>query len=225
MRSNVDIFYCWVEKRLPKASFEELLKTLPIGVVNRIQRFHRWEDAYSCLIGYKLIESYVLRGHQSWAAFQTNPYGKPYLKDGPFFNTTHSGSLVVLSVANFEIGIDVELIKEYDYKSLLSEVASPVEKQRIFNSSDPLTAFYNYWTQKEACIKQIGKGLSISLKSFEITEENAACIEARKLKLLNVKISAKDYVLNLAVPYDLFNNSIEFVINTNSINMCELLKI
>lgn len=223
MKNKVDIFYCLIEEKLLKTSYEVLLKKIPLKVRTRIQRFIRWEDAHACLIGYLLVERFVLKERESLNCLQTNRYGKPYLENGPFFNVTHSGRLIALAVAEIEIGIDVELIQEYDYLSLIEEFASEKEKTRILYSRNPLKEFLNCWTQKEACIKQIGKGLSIPLKSFEISDGGVAYIEADKLKVLNLKIPAiEDYILNLALPYDLVNNSIELAININSVSVYEL---
>lgn len=222
MENKVDIFFCVIEERLLQSSFDLLIRKMPEKIRARIQRFIRWEDAHACLVGYLLIERFVLKENQSLDYLQTNQFGKPYLDNGPFFNVTHSGRLIALAAAKFEIGIDAEFIQEYDFLSLIDEFTSEKEKKRILYSKNPLKEFYHYWTQKEACIKQVGKGLSTLLKSFEISNSGITYVEDNKLKLLNVKTPLKDYIINLAVPHDLFDDSIEFAINTSFVNVLDL---
>lgn len=217
MINEIEIYYCVVENEFPELSFKRLLETLPFKVKSRIQRFRRWEDAHACLIGHLLVERFIMGKNGSWEDFYTNLYGKPYIIDRPFFNVTHSEKLIALATADFEIGIDAEMIRDYDYISIIDNIASELDKQRIFDSSDPLVEFYRYWTQKEACLKQIGKGLTIPMKSVEICGNDVAYVDGKMLKIINVETSLERYILNVAVPYDLFKDTAELTINPNLI--------
>ena len=70
---------------------------------------------------------------------------KPYLKNNPlFFNISHSNSLVALVFCEFEVGLDVEFMKEKNYSALLKYLKYQPSK----NVSKE--EFYQLWTVFEA---------------------------------------------------------------------------
>lgn len=101
-------------------------------------------------------------------------HGKPRLDmDGPvpFFNLSHKGSHAVLAVSHeIDVGVDIERVQ-------------PVERrlaQRFFSSAEVaaldtlrndqwLEGFYRCWTRKEAVLKALGVGMSMSLASFDVS--------------------------------------------------------
>ncbi len=105
--------------------------------------------------------------------FSQGPRGKPYLaQPGPFFNLSHSGKLAMVAVAGSEVGVDVEKVRRLDS---LTPIARRHFSAREFAALDALDgaarelAFYRCWTRKEAYIKALGEGLSMSLDSFEVS--------------------------------------------------------
>lgn len=82
---------------------------------------------------------------------------KPYFKDYPDirFSISHSGGLVVLAMAETEVGIDVEEIKERNYTPIVNRQFSEGEKREACD----LTGFLRVWTRKEAYLKLTGEGL------------------------------------------------------------------
>ncbi len=85
--------------------------------------------------------------------------GKPYTKD-MFFNISHSEDLVVLALADCEIGIDIEKIRDVDFK-----IAEKYFDKVVSNNEE----FFDIWTKKESVIKYLGKTLG-SIK--EINQDN-----------------------------------------------------
>lgn len=103
--------------------------------------------------------------------FVRNKHGKPYLKDHPKFqfNISHTRNAIVAAFSNNEIGIDVEPIRQPNYK-IAARFFTPSEYKYILNDKNQERTFYEIWTKKEAYIKYIGTGLFISLKSFDVMD-------------------------------------------------------
>lgn len=87
-----------------------------------------------------------------------------------YFNLSHSGRYAVCAVSDYPIGIDLE--KKVDKNHTIARrffhenevrVLEQINGENIANRT-----FLEYWTMKEACVKQVGKGLQIPLDSFWI---------------------------------------------------------
>ena len=92
---------------------------------------------------------------------------KPYFKDYPFvrFSVSHSGSLVVVAMAETEGGIDVEEIKEKPYGRIVERNFTAGEAAEVKD----LESFLKVWTKKEAYLKLTGDGLS-GLRSSDVSK-------------------------------------------------------
>lgn len=89
------------------------------------------------------------------------------------FSLSHSGDQVAYVLGKQKyLGIDIEQVKPIDH---LTEIAdrffSPSEKSAMNKSTgvDQLQTFYHIWTQKEAFVKAIGKGLDENLQEFTVS--------------------------------------------------------
>ena len=106
--------------------------------------------------------------------FQQGEWGKPFVEDSEIeFNVSHSGDYVLLA---FSLGIPVGI----DVEKLRGGVAGGEIAKRYFSQnevdqllslpkSEQKQAFFNCWSRKEAMIKAIGKGLSMSLQGFTVS--------------------------------------------------------
>lgn len=115
--------------------------------------------------------------------FDHNPFGKPYVVEGPNrqpprFNVSHSVGLALFAFSpNHELGVDIERAKPLaDQESVSQRFFAPseIETMRVLPEHMQLGAFYRCWTRKEAFIKGVGKGLSIPLDSFEVSLDEAS---------------------------------------------------
>jgi len=87
--------------------------------------------------------------------------GKPYLKDGPFFNISHSGEYVVFAIhEEREVGVDIERIDEKKIDAI-KYVLSDKEK-----SVDNTNTLFQMWSNKESLIKCLSTGI----KDIKIVE-------------------------------------------------------
>jgi 4'-phosphopantetheinyl transferase len=101
-------------------------------------------------------------------------HGKPLLAaPGPWFNLAHSGPEALFAFSSSaEIGVDVELADRDRANGRVAErFFAPGEVRRLRALPAPLQprAFLRCWTRKEAFIKARGDGLSLPLRSFEVT--------------------------------------------------------
>lgn len=95
-------------------------------------------------------------------------YGKPFIKDSFLhFNLSHSNRYACIAFANFEIGVDIELMKD---DSVVESIFSKNEKELYDNIQGHLQqqAFYQAWVRKEAYLKALGTGLSQPIDEVEV---------------------------------------------------------
>lgn len=98
-----------------------------------------------------------------------NEHGKPYLEHdetnfehGVHFSISHSGNIAVLAVSKNEIGVDIEKLRA-PKESLIRRCFTEEEALRAQTSAESFTLL---WTEKEAVLKLLGTGFSLSPKSF-----------------------------------------------------------
>lgn len=141
--------------------------------------------------------------------FQTGEHGKPYLcmdrQDLPqiYFNLSHSGDFVALAFsAATPVGIDIERTrKNIHAETLVRRFFHPDEYSEFLklNDDDKQAFLFRRWTVREAFLKGLGKGFSISPDSFYIQEH--PCMYC-------IKKSQKDYsswhIVSVPVPKDYY---------------------
>lgn len=175
-----EIYYTYIRDCVA-ATLLSYSNLLPSGERERMSKFKRSEDAYLFLLGRLLILKNIL-GEDMGKLYlmRKNNFGKPYFDNYPFFNLSHSGEIVILIKSSIaKVGIDIEknvTINIHDFKSIFTVG----EYSIIKSSQDPVDTFYNYWTQKEAIVKCVGKGLNLPLSSFEVND-NLAVLNDREV--------------------------------------------
>lgn len=101
-------------------------------------------------------------------------HGKPFLTLQPkiHYNITHSGDYVACILASKEVGIDIQVHREVDYKCILARMVPADLMGEILSGDDVEKAFYTQWALREAYIKWTGEGLSKDLRT--IAMDNAS---------------------------------------------------
>jgi 4'-phosphopantetheinyl transferase len=100
--------------------------------------------------------------------------GKPMLEGGRGhveFNLAHSGGDAIIALAGrAAIGVDIEFLRPIaDVESLARLVFSDVERREFALAPDPVSAFLNGWTRKEAYVKALGLGLTAPLSEITVS--------------------------------------------------------
>lgn len=103
-------------------------------------------------------------------------HGKPLLAEtgAPLhFNLSHAHDLAVLAIAvDCRVGIDLERVDEHlPYQEIAQRFFAPGEWQELSNLPPhlQLSAFYRFWTRKEAYLKGLGTGFSRPADSFAVS--------------------------------------------------------
>lgn len=117
--------------------------------------------------------------------FGAGEHGRPFLVgvDCPYsFNLSHSGGLAALVICEDVAGVDIESIQPLteDVESMFFSQAEIATLSGL-GERERMQKFYRFWTAKEAVLKALGSGFSVSGKSFTVdlsTQGTPALVEA-----------------------------------------------
>lgn len=167
----------------PGASYDHLRFLLPEEEQARADRFHFARDRAIHTVAHALLRRCLeaATGRRDWH-FRRNAFGKPELAEPAAgelrFNLSHTRGLAACALAfGPELGIDVEEIDAGNHEAgndrlaLARHVFAPAE--HAFLAAQPpekrAETFFLLWTGKEAVVKALGQGLSLSLADFVIS--------------------------------------------------------
>jgi 4'-phosphopantetheinyl transferase len=145
----------------------------------RADRFHFDQHRDRFIVGrgiLRTILSKYLNLPPDQLQFQYGSYGKPSLipmsDPAVQFNLAHSDDLALVAIAlQHPVGIDLEQIRVMpDVEQLSQRFFAAREHQALcaLPTTEQQTAFFRYWTCKEAYLKAIGSGLAHELNQIEI---------------------------------------------------------
>lgn len=84
--------------------------------------------------------------------------GKPYFADIPLeFSLTHSGQLWMCMFSEAPCGLDLQMMKDCDWKALAERWFLPEEAKYV--KEEGPEGFFHVWVRKEAYCKMTGAGL------------------------------------------------------------------
>jgi 4'-phosphopantetheinyl transferase len=107
--------------------------------------------------------------------FVTNAHECPFVEPAQagspalHFNVSHTQGLVALAVSRgHRLGVDVERVTRVVTDGVAERHFAPAEVRDLvaLPEADQATAFFEYWTLKEAYIKARGMGLALPLDAF-----------------------------------------------------------
>jgi 4'-phosphopantetheinyl transferase len=161
-----------------KKNIEDFLRILSKEELHRARKFHFQKDSEKYIIGRALLR-WILSQYTSIEPqdieFTYTPYGKPVLQNSRNFNfnVSHSNDVLLVALtADADVGIDVEYIREdFNNEDIADQYFSQTEAAalRVLPECDKALGFYLCWTRKEAYIKAKERGLSLSLKQFDVS--------------------------------------------------------
>jgi 4'-phosphopantetheinyl transferase len=174
---QVDLWYTAPEDAVALGLIERYRRWLPEEEVARADRFHFLRDRHQHLVTRALVRTvlsrYVPCDPLHWA-FRPNAYGRPEIIQPAglpvWFNLSHIRGLVVCAVAGDPtMGVDVE--SEGRVKSFVDLAERFFAHRetawlRQVPAEQQASAFFQFWTLKEAYIKARGMGLAIPLQDF-----------------------------------------------------------
>lgn len=181
--ANHDEVYLYVQT-LPIA--QDLLTTL-YTVLNKDEQQHavryHFERDRKRFIAARGLLRYVLSAYLNKAAekiaFQYGPQGKPTVADTTVqFNVSHSNDRILIGVGyHHPLGVDVEhMTRTIEIDSIAARFFTAREARQIqaLGGNAQRRAFFNVWTRKEALLKTMGSGLSLSLQACEVSVDDEA---------------------------------------------------
>lgn len=147
--------------------------------------------------------------------FEYGDLGKPRLASSAaneklFFNLSNSHDLALVAVSrDRELGVDVEFVdRRSDNEAIANRffadrekralAAAPAEQRRVL--------FFKCWTRKEAVLKALGVGLTVSLDRIEVSPDDDCRLLAIDIRLG----SPKDWTLVDLVPAERYAAAVAF---------------
>lgn len=187
----VYIQYVRLEEIMADNLYQKLLQRVPIVIQQKVEGFSFKRDAQMSLIGKLLLrkglEEYNYSAKTVLETIQYTNYGRPYLSLPVDFNLSHSGEYIVCAITDRgKIGIDIEKIRTISLKGLKRHMTN-TEWNQIQASSNPIEAFFTFWTQKEAVLKASGKGLNTPLQEVHL-KDNGAIVKNKEWLLYKINI-------------------------------------
>ena len=168
------MFRVIILNRTPELTLNEYNALLPLVSLEKQERiknyYFKW-DAHNSLLGDVLVRMEIckiMKMKNDEIEFFINAYGKPSLVNNDYihFNISHSGNYIACAISDKPVGIDIEQIRPVDLK-IAERFFTPYETEYI-KDDEHSNRFYEVWTKKEAYIKCIGKGLYITLSTFNV---------------------------------------------------------
>jgi 4'-phosphopantetheinyl transferase len=155
-------------------SLERAWHLLSADERERAERFRFDLHRHRFIAGRALVRETLARhlGHPAHAlAFTYGPAGKPSLP-GVSFNAANSEDLVLIAItAHGELGVDLERVRDLPDRDPLAAHYFHPDERAIWDtlaSPDRTTAFFRWWTAKEAFLKATGTGLGGPLRETAI---------------------------------------------------------
>jgi 4'-phosphopantetheinyl transferase len=131
----------------------------------------------------EILAAYLSRSPKD-VSFEYENLGKPRLapsatEDRLFFNLSNSHELALIAVSrDRELGVDVEFVdRRSDNEAIANRFFAEREKRALAAApcGERKVRFFRCWTRKEAVLKALGVGLTVSLDQIEVSATTDDC--------------------------------------------------
>ena len=141
----------------------EVQRMLPLVDAQRREEALRYKHCFgqfACLKSWLMLKELLRPLGINDLRMEHNEHGKPFLANHPevHFNLSHCKNGIAVAVDFSPVGIDIESFRKSNL-ALINKTMNPAEAAWIRASGDPVEAFTQYWTKKEAVVKLRGTGL------------------------------------------------------------------
>lgn len=180
----------WVKFNINNLSFVEYEKWFALMTDEKKERINKMrfeDDKKRSVIGEMLAKKAISKISGipvENITLKTTETGKPYIENSVIhFNISHCQDWVVCAIHSKPIGIDIEKIRPINLKIAKrfftadeqNYVFSGIPKEEDFEKTsdyDMLKRFFEVWTGKEAYLKYKGTGITDSLNTLSVNENN-----------------------------------------------------
>lgn len=189
----ISVNYLLIPPAFSETAALHLVKTLPepeqLTFHSKVKPLARFQYLFGRLLIRRMYQEYSPGTPFSIAL---DPYGKPYiagqLQMG--ISIAHSGQMVVAAMnPDGPVGLDVELVRPIRWEHF-REYFLDAEWHFIHQQTDPLAAFFDLWTRKEAIAKADGRGIGLDFQSLDILQ-GPAVIEMQHWTSIHLALNKK----------------------------------
>ena len=185
-----------------------MIRILSQEEITKAYSFHYSKDKYKYIITHVvlrvLLSKYYPEIKPSCWEFKYNQYGKPFISEKHqiklFFNLSHTQTSFAIIINKSGVcGIDIEGNSGSNFAAI-DMILSKNEKKVL---SIKKISFYTFWTLKEAYLKAVGIGLTISpLNIFFnlINYENGKPFIKKNFQMASYHIVENDTYISYAIP-------------------------
>jgi 4'-phosphopantetheinyl transferase len=155
--------------------FNQILNDIGPELSAKVDLYQKTEDKWRVAGGHWLTQKWINTYYPNININEQkrHQYGKPFFQNLPEFNISHSGDWVVFAFAKQgKIGVDIEKIRTLEIQNFNKQF-SPTDLVKIQQNKNPLRAFFNAWTIKEAVMKADGRAMKIPLHHIHLAEAKA----------------------------------------------------
>lgn len=175
IRKNKLVYYLDISK-IPEKIFVKMYKTLPLFRKKQADEYVNYTDKLRCVASFllfkKILHDQSISINYCDLVFSKN---KPFVKNNLFyFNISHSGKYVMVGISHKPIGVDVEMIKNFNNTAGTRKLVFHKEEFKKYDSAKNKTLFFHkIWVKKESYAKCMGLGLALQfplINSYKICD-------------------------------------------------------
>ena len=146
--------------QVTEAEVQRMLPLVDEHRRNEALRYKHLFGQFACLKSWLMLKELLKPLGINNLDMGQNEHGKPFLVHYPdvHFNLSHCKNGIAVVVDFAPVGIDIEYFRKSNL-DLVKKTMNPAEAEWIRSSANPVEAFTQYWTKKEAVVKLRGTGL------------------------------------------------------------------